>query len=122
MAIVDGRCVTFSADGKTSHPVPFLLSDDGKTIAQFTKYDISADPRDLVSAEGNRIRELYIEGLLRQIWRRGDTPGACALWEAASEADVRSRLQSLPLYKRGMLDIVSILPLHPYPGFGPPQP
>jgi protein-disulfide isomerase len=44
--------VTFSAEGKTSHPVVFLLSNDGKTIAQFTKYDISADPRLLVSPVG----------------------------------------------------------------------
>jgi muconolactone delta-isomerase len=92
------------------------------TARKIAEYGAEAFTPELVSAESNRIRELYIEGLLRQIWRRGDTPGACALWEASSEADVRSRLQSLPLFKRGMLDIVSILPLHPYPGFGPPQP
>jgi protein-disulfide isomerase len=48
--------VTFTSDGKTTHPVTFLLSNDGKTIAQFTKYDISADPRDLVSPAGRPSR------------------------------------------------------------------
>jgi protein-disulfide isomerase len=48
--------VTFSSEGKTSHAVPFLISNDGKTIAQFTKYDIAADPRTLVSPEGRPAR------------------------------------------------------------------
>ncbi|MGA8937732.1 MAG: thioredoxin domain-containing protein [Acidobacteriaceae bacterium] len=48
--------VTFSADDKTSHPVNFLLSDDGKTVAQFIKYNISADPRTLVSDAGRPFR------------------------------------------------------------------
>jgi protein-disulfide isomerase len=48
--------VTFTADDKTSHPVNFLLSDDGKTIAQFIKYDISADPRTMVSDAGRPSR------------------------------------------------------------------
>ncbi len=48
--------VSFSADGKSSAPVMFLLSDDGKTLAQFSKFDISADPRQLLSAEGRPAR------------------------------------------------------------------
>jgi protein-disulfide isomerase len=48
--------VTFTADDKTSHPVNFLISDDGKTIAQFIKYDISADPRTSVSDAGRPSR------------------------------------------------------------------
>jgi protein-disulfide isomerase len=48
----DAVSVTISDEGKTSHPIKFLLSKDGKTLAQFTKYDISADPRTLISAEG----------------------------------------------------------------------
>ena len=37
--------VSFTADGKESKPVVFLVSDDGKTLAQFSKYDISQDPK-----------------------------------------------------------------------------
>jgi protein-disulfide isomerase len=50
--------VTFTEvmDGKTSHPVDFLISDDGKTVAQFIKYDISADPKLIVSPDGRPAR------------------------------------------------------------------
>ena len=48
--------VSFSEDGKSSHPVNFLISNDGKTVAQFIKYDISANPRTMVSAEGRPAR------------------------------------------------------------------
>jgi len=39
-----------SADGKSSKPIDFLLSKDRKTVAQFSKYDISKDPKTIVSA------------------------------------------------------------------------
>jgi protein-disulfide isomerase len=45
-----------SPEGKTSNPVLFLVSNDGKTVAQFTKFDISADPRALVSPAGRPSR------------------------------------------------------------------
>jgi protein-disulfide isomerase len=48
--------VTFSSDGKSSRPIDFLVSTDGKTLAQFNKYDISADPRNLVSDTGRPSR------------------------------------------------------------------
>lgn len=41
--------VTFESNGRASKPLPFLLSADGKTLAQFTKFDISKNPKDLVS-------------------------------------------------------------------------
>ena len=46
----DAIAVTFTADGKASKPIQFLLSQDGKTLAQFNKYDISKDPKELVVA------------------------------------------------------------------------
>jgi protein-disulfide isomerase len=45
----DEITVVFTADGKSSKPAMFLLSNDGKTLAQLTKYDISKDPKQLVS-------------------------------------------------------------------------
>jgi protein-disulfide isomerase len=48
--------ITFTNEGNTSRPINFLLSADGKTMAQFTKFDISKDPRELVSAEGRPSR------------------------------------------------------------------
>ena len=52
----DEISVTFMTDGKSSKPVVFLLSTDGKTLAQFSKYDISKDPKLLVSGDGRPAR------------------------------------------------------------------
>ena len=48
--------VIFTIDGNASHPLPFLLSTDGKTLAQFNKFDLSKDPEDLISAAGRPAR------------------------------------------------------------------
>jgi len=74
---------------------------------------------ELVGGEGQRVKELYAAGILRQVWKRADTPGAAILWEAASEAEARAAVESLPLFRAGMLEIVALVPLEPYPGFGP---
>lgn len=73
---------------------------------------------ELVGGEGQRVKELYAAGVLRQVWKRADTPGAAILWEAASEAEARVAVESLPLFKAGMLEIIAFVPLDPYPGFG----
>lgn len=74
---------------------------------------------ELAAREGHRVKELYAAGILRQVWRRGDVPGAAILWEAPSEAEVRDALASLPINQAGMLEILAVVPLEPYPGFGP---
>lgn len=74
---------------------------------------------ELAADESQRVKELYAAGLIRQIWLRGDQPGASILWEAASEAEVRNALESLPIFKAGMLEVVTFIQLQPYPGFGP---
>jgi muconolactone delta-isomerase len=76
---------------------------------------------ELTQGETRRVRELYVAGVLRQVWKRADTPGAAILWEAANEAEVRAAVESLPLYKAGMLEVVALVPLEPYPGFGSAQ-
>jgi protein-disulfide isomerase len=48
----DQITVIFTADGQSSRPTRFLLSDDNKTLAQLSSYDIGKDPKDLVSAAG----------------------------------------------------------------------
>jgi muconolactone delta-isomerase len=67
---------------------------------------------ELMARETQRVKVLYSAGLLRQIWRRHDVPGA------ADEAEVRAALDSLPINQAGMLEILFIVPLAPYPGFG----
>lgn len=74
---------------------------------------------ELIDGEAQRVKELYIAGSLRQIWKRGDTPGAGIIWEAASESEVRAAVESFPLFKAGMLELVTLVPLEPYAGFGP---
>jgi len=44
--------VQLSTEGQPVHPVPFLLSKDGQTLAQLNKFDLSKDPRNLVSSAG----------------------------------------------------------------------
>ncbi len=72
---------------------------------------------ELMAHEGQRVKALYASGILRQIWKRGDIPGASILWEAASEAEVRAAIASLPIFQAGMLEILVLVPLEPYPGF-----
>lgn len=43
-------------DGTVSRPINFQLSTDGKTLAQLTKFDLSADPKKLVSDSGRPAR------------------------------------------------------------------
>jgi muconolactone delta-isomerase len=74
---------------------------------------------ELLGHESARVRELYAAGILRQIWLRGDVPGAAILWEAESEDAVRAALDTLPIFRAGMLEIIALAPLKPYPGFGP---
>jgi muconolactone delta-isomerase len=76
---------------------------------------------ELTAREGQRVKALYASGLLRQIWMRGDIPGAAILWEGPSEAEVRAALASLPIFQAGMLEILLVVPLESYPGFGPAQ-
>ena len=83
------------------------------------KFPPEAFTPELVAKETARVRELYAAGILRQVWKRADMPGAGILWEAASEADVRAAIESLPIYQAGMLEIAALVPLEPYPGFCP---
>jgi protein-disulfide isomerase len=48
--------VVISTGVDHSPPIAFLLSKDGKTLAQFNKYDISKDPKTIVSAAGRPSR------------------------------------------------------------------
>ena len=74
-----------------------------------------------VAEEVARARVLYAAGFIRQIWHRGDIPGACIVLEADSEESARQMLGTLPMVNAGMLEM-AIIPLRPYAGFCPPQP
>jgi hypothetical protein len=76
-------------------------------------------PADLREAEFEKIRGLYTDGLVRQIWVRGDAGGGCMIVEATSTDEVAAKLNALPLVRAGFLQPPMIVPLKPYPGFGP---
>jgi protein-disulfide isomerase len=48
--------IFFKSEGKPARSVSFLLSTDGKTLAQLNQFDISQDPSDKVSAAGRPSR------------------------------------------------------------------
>ena len=48
--------VTFASLGDKSKPIPFLISADGKTLAQFNKFDIAKDPKTVISGAGRPSR------------------------------------------------------------------
>ena len=70
-------------------------------------------------AEAEAVRTLYADGVIRQIWMRGDMPGAVLMIEAADEAEVRTHLHTLPMHQAGMLEVIAIVPLKPYRAFCP---
>jgi muconolactone delta-isomerase len=78
--------------------------------------EVSGD--ELQQAEVQRARDLYSEGSIRQLWHRADGSGACVLWEAESEDQLKKILGSLPFVRAGVVD-VSVFALRPYRGFGP---
>ncbi len=52
----DTLSVTVLHDGQVSKPITFLLAKDHKSLAQINKFDISNDPKALVSADGRPFR------------------------------------------------------------------
>jgi len=70
----------------------------------------------LANDEAAAARALYAGGFVRQIWHRADVGGACMIFEAESEAEVREKIGTLPLARADMLE-VTIIPLKPYGGF-----
>lgn len=73
----------------------------------------------LMEPEAQAARSLYQDGFVRQIWSRGDEPGAVFVVEAADADEAKRRLNALPLYAAGMLEATSIVELKPYRGFAP---
>ena len=71
---------------------------------------------ELLASESRHVRDLHAAGTLLQIWLRGDLPGAAILWESPSEDALRATIATLPLFRAGMLEIIALMPLKPYPG------
>jgi hypothetical protein len=74
---------------------------------------------DLRESEFQTVRGLYTDGLVQQVWLRGDAGGACMIVEVASTDEVAEKLCALPLVREGYLQPPTIVPLKPYSGFAP---
>ncbi|HEX3781348.1 MAG TPA: hypothetical protein VHX38_16930 [Pseudonocardiaceae bacterium] len=77
-----------------------------------------ADFSRMVPAETLRVRQLYAEGVLQQIWHRADGLGACFVLEAKSLNAARGVVDSLPMAGAGLVEF-TVLELKPYRGFCP---
>jgi muconolactone delta-isomerase len=88
-------------------------------LSRNTRDFTDADFAPRLEPEAEQARTLYKEGVFRQVWSRGDVPGACVIIEAGSEAEVRAKIETLPLVAAGMLNVDAVIPLLPYRGFGP---
>ena len=62
------------------------------------------------------LRAHATRGDFREIYSRGDVPGAVLLIEADSAEAARALMDELPMAQRGMMEI-QIVPLRPYRGF-----
>jgi hypothetical protein len=91
-------------------------------MALFTRHPDKAGtpaPADLREAEFETVRGFYADGLIQQVWLRGNAGGACMIVEGASIEEVASKLTTLPLVHREFLQPPMIVPLKPYSGFAP---
>ena len=90
----------------------FLVLNE-RNLTDFSDDDFT--PR--VTDEVRRVKELYGETFVRQIWHRGDTPGGVLIVEADDEEGVRQQLSTLPLVAAGMVQVAKVVPLKPFAGF-----
>lgn len=83
-----------------------------------TEQFAEADFERVIPDETAEVRRLYADGIVRQIWLRADLPGACFVIEAPDLENARSIVDALPMARSGLSEF-TVIPLHPYRGFGP---
>ena len=88
-------------------------------FARATDKSTATIPTELRQAEFDKVRALYVDDFVRQIWMRGDEPGACMIVEANSATEAAEAVSALPLVRAGYLKSPTIIPLKPYAGFAP---
>ncbi|MEW5872734.1 MAG: muconolactone Delta-isomerase family protein [Chloroflexota bacterium] len=68
-------------------------------------------------AEARRVWELYLAGVVREIYFRAERNEAVLVLECASAVEAQEILATLPLVMAGLIEF-EVIPLAPYPGFG----
>ena len=72
--------------------------------------------RELLEAEARRAWELHQNGVIRELYFRGDRPSAVLVLECRDVEEAKQILGTLPLVAEGFVDF-EVHPLVPYPGF-----
>ncbi|MGB2719157.1 MAG: hypothetical protein WBG53_22380 [Rhodococcus sp. (in: high G+C Gram-positive bacteria)] len=85
-----------------------------RRVEQYSDEDFAA----VLPNETDAVRTLYADGVVRQIWLRGDVAGAAFVIEAESASDAQSTIDALPMASSGLSEF-TLIPLAPYRGFGP---
>ena len=67
-------------------------------------------------AEADQARANYASGVFREIYSRGDIPGAVIVIEAPDLEAAAALVAALPLSQQAMME-VEVIPLRPYRGF-----
>jgi muconolactone delta-isomerase len=96
--------------------MPQFFAACRRNLEQFSASDFTPE---LLEAEAERVRQLYADGVFREVWGRADHPGAVILIEAGTPDEAQAVLASLPLAIREMLTLDVLVPVTPYRGFGP---
>lgn len=89
-----------------------------KILALETK-SRNAAPEDFqkhLQAEARRVWQLQQDGILREIYFRGDRSDAVLILECEFLEEAEEVLASLPLSEAGLITF-ELIPLVPYPGF-----
>lgn len=69
-----------------------------------------------LKAEAARIWELYLSGVLREIYFRADQHSAVLVLECATLEEAWETLNTFPLVQTGLIEF-DLIPLAPYTGF-----
>jgi len=80
---------------------------EGKTAKDFQPH---------LEAEARRVWELYIKGLIREIYFRADQKSAVLILECKNIEEAEEKLATLPLVREDLI-YFDFIPLAPYPGF-----
>lgn len=84
-----------------------------------TEQFAEGDFEEVIPEETQRVRQLYADGVVRQIWLRDDdVPGACFVIEVPDLQEARRIIDALPMARSGLSEF-TVIPLRPYRGFGP---
>lgn len=75
-----------------------------------------ADYQPHLVAEAQRVWELQQADIVREIYFRGNRPGAVLILECAGESEAQAHLDTLPLVCAGLIEF-EVIPLAPYPGY-----